>query len=63
MEETGEILPIEYRAEYDRDLAILRERLDPTSFETAWAQGRAMNRKQVVAYLMEADEPPAAQPP
>ena len=58
MDEIGEILPVEYQAEYDRDLAILRERLDPAAFEAAWAQGRAMNRKQVVAYLQEIDVQP-----
>ena len=58
MTETGEILPVEYQAEYDRDLEILRERLDPTDFEDAWAEGRAMNRKQVVAYLLEDGDHP-----
>ncbi len=53
MEETGAMLPIEYRAEYDRDMGILSERLEPAELEAAWTKGCSMNRKQVVAYLLE----------
>ena len=60
MDETGEILPVEYQAEYERDIAILRERLDPAAFEAAWAQGQAMDRKQIVAYLLEDETQPSA---
>ena len=56
LKETGGIFPIEYRAEYDRALETLRERLDPVTFETAWAQGQAMDRKQIVAYLLEDEQ-------
>ena len=47
----------EYQAEYDRSREFLREQLEPAAFEAAWAQGRVMNRKQVVAYLHEYRRP------
>ena len=53
--ETNAVFPSEYKSEYDRALETLRERLDPADLEAAWAEGRAMNRKQVVAYLQNID--------
>jgi tetratricopeptide (TPR) repeat protein len=55
MEETGGKILIEYQAEYDRSQEYLRQRLDPAALEAAWAEGRVMNRKQIVAYLQEFD--------
>ncbi len=59
-EELGKGYLIEYQAEYERYMVILRERLDPATFDAAWAQGQAMDRKQIVAYLLEDETQPSA---
>ncbi len=41
------------RAEYERDLATARGRLDEAAFATAWAEGRAMTLEQAIAYTLE----------
>jgi predicted ATPase/class 3 adenylate cyclase/DNA-binding CsgD family transcriptional regulator len=41
-------LPQLYRANYDHAVALARSRLDESSFEAAWAEGRAMTLEQVI---------------
>jgi predicted ATPase/DNA-binding CsgD family transcriptional regulator/DNA-binding XRE family transcriptional regulator len=49
--------PVE-RAEYDRDVAAVRARLDPHLFEASWAEGRSTPLERVVEEaLVIADEP------
>ena len=43
---------------HDRDVAIVERRLDPESFATAWAEGRAMTLEQAIAYALETRESP-----
>jgi hypothetical protein len=45
-------------ATHDRDVATVKHQLDPASFATAWAEGRAMTLEQAVAYAL--DEQPSA---
>jgi hypothetical protein len=42
--------PLYRRANYERDLAAARARLDEAAFAAAWAEGRAMGMEQAVAY-------------
>lgn len=53
LRETDVIFPIEYQAENDQSLLILRERLDPPVLDAAWVEGRAMKMKQVIEYLLK----------
>ena len=41
------------RAGYDQDVAVARAQLDKTTFEAAWAKGRAMTLEQTIAYALE----------
>lgn len=41
-----------YRAQYDRNVAATRARMDEESFAAAWAEGRAMPLSQVFAYAL-----------
>jgi hypothetical protein len=43
------------QAEADRYAAIAREQLDEVTFESAWADGRAMSLEQAVAYALGED--------
>jgi non-specific serine/threonine protein kinase len=38
---------------YEQDLAAVRSALDETSFDTAWAEGRAMSPEQAIEYALE----------
>jgi predicted ATPase/class 3 adenylate cyclase len=38
--------------DYERDLALVRSALDETTFDAAWAEGRAMSFEQAVGYLL-----------
>ena len=49
----GEVWNPTEQLEYDRILAAVRAQLDEATFNTAWAQGRAMTIKQAVAYALE----------
>lgn len=42
--------------EHDRAIASLRAQLDPQTFETAWAEGRAMSLEQAVASTLDRSE-------
>jgi hypothetical protein len=42
------------RDEYDRSLAVVRERLDEAALAAAWAEGRGMTRERAIAYALEA---------
>jgi tetratricopeptide (TPR) repeat protein len=41
----------------ERNLASLRQRLDPATFDAAWAEGRAMTLEQAVVYAVQDDGP------
>ena len=41
------------REEYDRTVAAVRDQLDATTFEMAWATGRALAPAEAVAYALE----------
>ena len=38
---------------YEQDLAAVRSALDETSFDAAWAEGRAMSPEQAIEYALE----------
>jgi tetratricopeptide (TPR) repeat protein len=42
---------------HDRDVATVERRLDPESFATAWAEGRAMTLEQAIAYALDRPTP------
>lgn len=50
--EAGTALPPYERAEYDRELQITRDSLDPDVFNNAWTAGRAMTLAQATAYAL-----------
>jgi tetratricopeptide (TPR) repeat protein len=55
-----EIHPVTYfedRLIYDHAMASLKKGLEPGDFQTAWAEGRAMHLKQVVAYALRETSP------
>jgi predicted ATPase/DNA-binding SARP family transcriptional activator len=45
------------RIEYNRVLAKLRTQLTDTDFAVAWANGRAMTRRQAIAFALESEDP------
>ena len=45
------MLPYE-RAEYEAAVATVRERLDPSTFESAWADGRRLSTDEAVALAL-----------
>ncbi len=49
----GAPLPPSERDEHARDIKAIQEGMGIRAFETAWAQGLAMNREQAVAYASE----------
>jgi predicted ATPase/DNA-binding SARP family transcriptional activator/DNA-binding CsgD family transcriptional regulator len=48
-------------AYFEPHLAAARAQLDKTTWETAWAEGRAMTFEQAVEYVLSADEPAPAE--
>ena len=46
------LLPIE-KIEVDKNIAVARTQLDETTFNAAWAEGRAMTMEQAIAYALE----------
>jgi non-specific serine/threonine protein kinase len=46
-------LPPYRRADYDRDIALVRAQLDDSALASAWEAGRAMTIEQAVAYALE----------
>ncbi len=40
-------------SDLNRDLAKLRKQLDDSTFETAWAEGKAMSLEQAISYALE----------
>lgn len=42
-----------HRREYERTTAVVQARLDATTWETAWNEGRAMAQEQAIAYALE----------
>ena len=44
-------------ATHDRDVATVKTRLDPAAFAAAWAEGRAMNLDQALAFALETTTP------
>jgi predicted ATPase/DNA-binding SARP family transcriptional activator len=52
-EAIGMPLPLNERADYEHDLALVRAQLDPADFATAWALGRAMPAAQALAEALE----------
>ena len=51
-------LPSDVQTTYDRDLALLRERLGGSVFTQAWAEGRATSFEQAVKYALAITAPP-----
>jgi non-specific serine/threonine protein kinase len=43
---------------YERDLAAVRSTLDESTFETAWAEGRALSFEQAIEYALEEPKVP-----
>ncbi|HEV2121375.1 MAG TPA: LuxR C-terminal-related transcriptional regulator, partial [Chloroflexota bacterium] len=43
------------QAAYDREVAMVRDQLDPATFAAAWAEGQTMSAEQVIAYALESD--------
>ena len=52
-EEVGAPLPPADRARYEQHVAAVRAELDEETFESTWAQGRAMPLEQAVAYALD----------
>jgi DNA-binding NarL/FixJ family response regulator len=52
------------RVDYDRNLAATRAQLDPSTFEAAWAAGRAMTMEQAIeeAFALAREAQTAAAP-
>jgi predicted ATPase len=50
------------QAEYDQELAALRDTLDPEVFQAAWFTGRAMEINQAVQYALAYPSSPASSP-
>lgn len=46
-------LPPYRRTDYDRDIAVARTQLDHATFAAVWAEGRAMNIEQAIAFALE----------
>jgi non-specific serine/threonine protein kinase len=46
--------PLE-KAEYDQELAVLREKIDPAELQKAWAQGRALGMEEAIAMAVRPD--------
>jgi predicted ATPase/transcriptional regulator with XRE-family HTH domain len=44
------------RAGYARDLACAREQLDDSAFQSAWAEGEAMNAEQAISFALARSE-------
>jgi hypothetical protein len=42
---------------HDRGVATVKRRLDPESFATAWAEGRAMTLEQALPYALDTTAP------
>jgi hypothetical protein len=42
----------EERTEYDREVTALRAKLDPATFNAAWAEGRAMTIEQAIEFAI-----------
>jgi predicted ATPase len=55
-EATGYIIDPDDKVEYDRNLEAVRSRLDPETFERAWAEGQAMTLEEAVAEATEDDQ-------
>ncbi len=55
-EALGTPLPGSYRANYERNLSIVREQLDEASVAATWAEGRAMTMEQAIAYALAEPE-------
>jgi len=51
------------RAAHEPGLNAARSLIDETSWEMAWAKGRAMTPEQAIEYALSGEEPPAIPPP
>jgi tetratricopeptide (TPR) repeat protein len=58
-EDAGVHLPVGQLARHDHHIAAARAQLDPTSWDRAWAEGRAMPLEEAIAYAL-AEGPPDA---
>ncbi len=56
-EAMGLPVPPGARVTYERDVAALQAQLDDVTWETGWAEGRAMSLEQAITYALDADEP------
>jgi hypothetical protein len=45
-------IPPTDRVQYDANVAAVRAQLDETTFQRAWAEGRAMMVEQAIAYAL-----------
>ena len=58
LEETlGAPLPLVYRADHDRYVTAVRVQLDEATFQSAWAEGRAMPLERAIDYALEKTSP------
>ncbi|MBC7814975.1 MAG: AAA family ATPase [Burkholderiales bacterium] len=53
LEQMGAVTQPVNKPEHDRHIADVRAQLDPTIFDTAWLEGRAMSLDQAVASVLE----------
>jgi hypothetical protein len=53
LELIGKPLSRAQREPRDRGVTVLKQRLDPESLGTAWAEGRAMTLEQAITYAQE----------
>jgi hypothetical protein len=54
LEAHNEVREPQDQAEFERDLAAVRQALDETAFAAAWAAGRAMSLDRAIAYGLRA---------
>jgi non-specific serine/threonine protein kinase len=60
--ETGIGLPLDERADYDRKVASVRERLGEPRTSLAWAEGQGMDAHRAIAYATSTAPEPVAMP-
>jgi tetratricopeptide (TPR) repeat protein len=59
--ESGNLRYAPHQRDYERDVAMVRDQLDPATFAAAWAGGQAMTVEQAIAYALETPDAPEAQ--
>jgi len=57
LERIGAHLDREDRTEFDRNMAAARAQLDEATFNTAWAEGRALTLEQAIVLALDQEQP------